>query len=283
MTPVDVTTRTEPGFDARVNEDVATVVDGAAWVIDGATSLGDRTVTGRTTDGEWLSDRFDSLLRERVHDDATLTDIVRRCTEAVREEFAGHVGGGEIPEESKPSGAIALARWDGETVSYLVLGDCSVVLAGPEGTEAVLGEGPREYDEQVVERMATLIRDQGYDYEEAWEAVQPDLRSNRRMKNQPDGYWTLGFDPASVDHAVTGRHRLAATTAGLLFTDGFEHLATTYDVFADWDTLASYVCRNGLERAFTVLRAVERSDPECERYPRLKPSDDASAVALCRE
>ena len=36
----------------------------------------------------------------------------------------------------------------------------------------------------------------------------------------------------------------------------------------------------GMERLCAELRAIEAADPQCRRYPRIKPADDAAAICL---
>lgn len=263
------------------NEDVATLTEAGAWVIDGATGLNDCTYTSASTDGQWFAQQFDALLRDRIGRDEELSDIVVDCIEDVRERYYSIAGSDDIDKVTEPSGAIAIARPLGETeLEFFVLGDCSVVATHPDNTATEIhGEGPREYDEKAVEKLSELVQE-GHSHEEAFEEIKPMLREHRRLKNTPEGYWGLGFSTEAVAHARTGTIDREETHLLSLFTDGFEQIVQTFDVFCDWSAALNYIETNGVDRSLRILRDLQRSDPNCRRYPRLKPSDDTSIVAI---
>lgn len=47
----------------RVNEDRAGAANDLAWVIDGATDVVDRPLTGATTDADWIAGQIDLRCR----------------------------------------------------------------------------------------------------------------------------------------------------------------------------------------------------------------------------
>ena len=73
---------------------------------------------------------------------------------------------------------------------------------------------------------------------------------------------------------------LEAETLILLGTDGFWRLNDTYHVYG-MDQLVDAALNGGLERLARELREIERNDRQCVKFPRIKPTDDATAL-LCR-
>lgn len=279
--PFDVVAHVDGG--SGVNEDRVGQARRAAWVLDGATGLTDDSFTDAASDGAWFVDRFDRALSATVTDvERSLSEIVTECIETVASDFAALVSEDDVDDAALPSGALALARWDETSLEYFVLGDCSLAVAHEDELVTHFGEGPRELDDEVVREMQSLLTEQGYSYGEAREAVSDTLAAHRRLKNEPDGYWTLGLEPDAVDHATIGSHPRSTIEDACLFSDGFEPIVETYDLFRDWGTAMDYVRENGPVRTVRILRAVEESDPNCTRYPRLKPSDDAGFVLLSR-
>jgi len=263
------------------NEDVATFIEGGAWVIDGATGLTDHTYTSASTDGQWFAQTFDELLRDRIDRNEALSNIVSDSIKDIREKYYSIAGSDDIDKVTEPSGAIAIVRPHPETeLEFFVLGDCSVVASHPNRTTTdILGKGPREYDKKAIKNLSELVHE-GYSHKEAFEEIKPMLREHRRLKNTPDGYWGLGFSTEAVDHARTGKFKWGDVRFLSLFTDGFEQIIQVFDVFCDWSAALNYIETNGVERSLRVLRDIQRSDPNCRRYPRLKPSDDMSLVAV---
>ncbi|WP_435334643.1 protein phosphatase 2C domain-containing protein [Haloarchaeobius sp. TZWWS8] len=261
-----------------VNEDVATVTNDAAWVLDGATGLTDDSHTPGATDATWYVRQVDSYLRQHVTDDAPLTEILRDCVSHVADEFDSLVDGEEVDPASEPSAAIAIARWTPDKVQYAVLGDASAIFRRGRDLDMEFGGGPRHLDEAALMELSRLQDEEGLTHDEAFDAIQPRLRAMRRSKNTLDGYWTLSFDPDAVDHARTGE-RTALSDVTLL-TDGAEPLVEPYRVFKTWAEASAFILDRGPAAALYRLRQVERDDLACERYPRFKRHDDAAIAAV---
>ncbi|WP_152040247.1 protein phosphatase 2C domain-containing protein [Salinigranum salinum] len=277
---VDVQSTVRAGVST--NEDLVWTGDNAAIVLDGATGLGDRQVSDAESDAQWYVNALCEALRDRIESDEELSAVAASAVERVADEYAELSGPAAAEKHEVPSGAGAVCRWDDGSLEYLVLGDCSVVVDRDDGVDPVLGEGPRELDARVVDEMVAIReRADGYvSYSDLREHVKSLLVEHRKQMNEPGGYWTFGFDPEAVDHAETGYVPRDELEFVLSFTDGFEPIYDPYDVFAEWTDLVSYVRSNGIERAIRVLRAFEEADPECERYPRLKPSDDVGVATV---
>lgn len=171
-----------------VNEDVYDRTSASAWVIDGATGLTDQQFSDRESDGLWFVNRISDRLSVRMDHSHSLSDIVRRCIEDVASEYDDLTADVDIEEIDRPSGAIAVARWDSEQLEYLVLGDCSLIVSHSNNeTTDILGEGPRRFDQRVVDVLRELIRERNYSYDAAREQVQPLLTKHRRLKNKGGG------------------------------------------------------------------------------------------------
>jgi hypothetical protein len=104
-------------------------------------------------------------------------------------------------------------------------------------------------------------------------AVLADRRAARQGRRR-----VLGVD---ADHSrnATGYARAPVARGDdvLLMSDGFAALIDTYEIY-DPASLVSTMLDRGLAALAEELRTIERGDAECLRYPRFKPSDDASAI-----
>lgn len=269
-----------PGGD--INEDLVRFHGDAVVVLDGATGLTERTITDAQSDGRWYVETLAEELTARLDADETLADIAAAAVTALADRYDDHPRSEAVDPHEEPSAAGVVLRWNRSEIEYLVLGDCSVVFETDDGTRAILGEGPREFDRKVVEEMVAIreASDEEVGYESLRNEVHPMIVDHRKQKNEPGGYWTFGLDPEAVDHADIGSVRTESIGYVFAFTDGFEPVCTTYDAFAEWSTLGTYLRANGLERATRILRAFEDSDPECRAYPRLKPSDDVGIATI---
>lgn len=264
---------------SSVNEDLVWSDTEAVVVLDGATGLTERHFSDRDSDGQWYVEEFADEIADNIYSDDPLEEVVADVITTVDQRYESLRGDESIAAHELPSAAGVLCRWNRGSFEYFVLGDCSVVVGTDSGVEPILGEGPRRLDDKVVEEMVSIRQEEDdIGHEAVRERVRPMLVEHRKMKNSPDGYWALGLDPDAVEHATTGTISLADVETALAFTDGFEPLYALYDAVADWGNLLEFVHSNGLERAVRILRAFEASDPRCERYPRLKPSDDVGVA-----
>jgi len=72
---------------------------------------------------------------------------------------------------------------------------------------------------------------------------------------------------------------LESISKALFMTDGFFAIHSSYNYFSIKD-LISFTDMKGLEKVYKILRDIEEEDKECNRYPRFKKSDDASAIYI---
>ncbi|MEV5575097.1 integrase [Spirillospora sp. NPDC052269] len=86
-------------------------------------------------------------------------------------------------------------------------------------------------------------------------------------------------DPSVAEQAITGTVPLADLRGVMLLTDGASRLADMFH-HTDWAGLTRFVREEGPEALIARTRKVEATDPEGVRWPRTKPSDDATVALL---
>ena len=97
-------------------------------------------------------------------------------------------------------------------------------------------------------------------------------------RNRPGGYGVIEADRACL--AFAEYIPLADPSAVLLTSDGFFRLVDYYSQATESELLTRAVERGGVSALCDYLRRIEQNDPDCRKFPRLKPQDDASAIAL---
>jgi serine/threonine protein phosphatase PrpC len=269
-----------------VNEDIVTVRQDGAWVLDGATGLGDATHTPGKSDGQWYVEQFDAHLRDRIHDtESPLKEIVRQGIERLTREFQTYHGGQDLDDAHRPSATCAICRLNGRVLEVLVLGDCSVFLSRTDGSiERVYDDRLDSLDAEVAAEIKRLVTEEGLSILEAREKCLSLLRTNRRKKNTDNGYWALGMDPRASTEAITEQFTVMENDTVFGMTDGFGALVDTYEQFPSWTAAIETLADEGLTAGIDWIREAEEEDPECVQYPRTKPEDDATAFrALFRQ
>ena len=120
----------EPGDPDRPNEDFAAVAlpasgrGGAVVVLDGVTPP--RGGTGCLHSVPWFTARLGGALTELTVSlpDAPLTEVLSR---AITRTAEAHERTCDLSHPRTPQATVVVARWDAETVEYLVLDRKSVV------------------------------------------------------------------------------------------------------------------------------------------------------------
>jgi hypothetical protein len=270
LTPVLLDHVSDPGRAGRANEDGWGLCGAFAWVIDGATGLGERPLLDAESDAAWLTAVVSEALAEGAEtadDPGALLSHAARVAE--RRFVAERV---RAPEERYeiPTAAILLARFDEVGVTAVDLGDCGMYLEENGGVRRIGGtDAGRELEKTNAQRLMAGGGGRSAD-------VVAFLREVRGRANTPAGYAILAPD---ADSATRARRNFLPFRAGtaLLLTDGFEAAVEDYALHSPESLLAA---ADRLGDTLKALREVERNDPACTRFPRFKPSDDATALTL---
>lgn len=262
-----------------VNEDGWVDSGGQLWVLDGASGLTSVPVTDGPTDAAWLVDRARIIIEQRA---------ARPSADGLVGTLAAIVGDVEsflpsatsAPAHELPSASLVAIAIESNELHVLTLGDCRLILRTPGDTARVIDDASvlDRLDGGAIELLAAEQRRTGTPIDIARASIADLLRRNRDRLNGPDGYHALA---PGLDVADIARHRIpvCAGTTGLLVSDGFYRLIDTFNVH-DADGLLDAVAKEGAATVLDQLRVMEADDPEGHRFPRLKRSDDATAVAF---
>jgi hypothetical protein len=268
------------GSPARPNEDAFGTAGAFAWVIDGATGLGDFECLGGPSDAAWLATTASASLAARIAAgetdlpgllDGTIDDVAR-CFE--RDLVRAPEG-----RYQRPTASILIARFDPLGLDVAELGDCCLFARADSGALLTIGSdrAGRAAEQDAARRMiahrATLETPE----------VRRLMREGRARHNTPDGYWVFGLDREAAAHARLQRLDIEAPVRALLATDGFAALVEDYRLY-DAPGLLAAAGEDGLAALADELRTLERvEDPDGLSFPRFKQSDDATALLVRSE
>jgi len=259
---------TDPG-NGKDNEDWVGVVPGVAVVLDGVTVM-EGMEKGCHHGTPWyvsqLGTAFLTALAASPAGDGGAGETLTMA-EALRYAIARtaqlHSRTCDLNAPGAPTAATGAVRVREDQLEYLVLADVSLGFAfhGPEGNIEVIT------DKRVsasVEGLHSGIPD----------VAQRVAKARAADRNRAGGYWVAGSDPDAATHAKTGSVMAADVIRASLMTDGAAVLA---DVFGTSWHEAIY---KPPQMLLNEVRTIERSDPECTRWPRFKQHDDLTVVAL---
>jgi hypothetical protein len=269
----------DPG--GAINEDRVGRTGDCAWVIDGATGVGNGLTKG-PSDAAWFARTVDEAFQEFLPQNSELPTadvlrlVVRRC-----HKLLGLEAQGEPADRSEyPCGAIALVRVRASGLELTTLGDCRIVYRDPCGAVRFFGSSRIEiFERRTLDLAARLLRDNPrLEPDELRRRLGPQMRENRQSMNVPSGYRVLSVDEEAIDHL--DQTVIPNTGASLaIASDGFLRLVDLFHAVQLADLLE---IRDdaGVQSHLKNLRQIEADDPQCRVFLRVKPSDDASFIAV---
>lgn len=258
------------GDVATPNDDRAGSGTRHAWVIDGATDLSAPGLLGARGGAAWLAATADAAFAGGAADD--LRGTCARVFAVVAASYMAErrrepEGAWELPRAS--FAAVQLTD-DGLEVAWA--GDCTI-LHFADGMVSWLTPAPDRGRESA--QAAALGPGVG-----ATKLRTPAVLADRRAARARPGQRVMSID-AAENAAVTDEGRIVVASGDelLLLSDGMAALVDAYGVY-DAEGLFAAVRERGLAALGNELRAIERDDAACIRYPRFKASDDATALWL---
>ncbi|MCB1509598.1 MAG: protein phosphatase 2C domain-containing protein [Hyphomicrobiaceae bacterium] len=264
----------------RINEDRAGARGNMAWIIDGATDLGDEAIVGRHSDAAWLADHIDRSLRKSAANvEADLGDLLALVTNSAATAFSNDCRRTPADTFEHPSAAGIIARLRGGRFEFLSLGDCTLLVAHADGAVTRAGVAREDAGDAKLAPVLQAAAGTGGDLNavERRARLMPYLRAARNMMNRPDGYGIFSITLPPEALVVRGGFDVTPGTRLMLASDGFMRLVDLYGRYDDRSLMAA-VLGKGPEPLLAELRTIEAGDAGADRYLRAKSSDDASVL-----
>jgi len=262
--------------DRTTNQDQVVMVDGAAAVLDGATSWLHTHHEPDPKDGGWYARALGQALTARLPGHGnTLPAILADAIAHVRDTYALRPG-------ESPYSTATIARWDTNHLDVLVLGDSPALVRWKSG-QVLLISDDRLAATAPVQRAAYrdhLRHSSGFDT--TFASLIADVQRTERLSfNRPHGFWVAETEPAAAENAI---HRTLPTDelAGLiLMSDGAAAGITDYEL-TDWTGMTEELTHSGASVWLNRVHTAEQADPRGRRWPRTKKHDDKTIVTLDR-
>jgi Protein phosphatase 2C len=268
-----------------IGDDRAGYAGACVWVIDGATDCAPQRYLPGGSDAAWLAEKFHRQLLARAKDaEGTLPDLLAGITASVREDFHREQIRRLTDRGHQPSAAALIARLHGGVLEVAGLGDCQLFAAQPGSRRACLHgvDRSRLGDRAALERIQKTMKELGLDWHSAHAKVKAGGTIGRRMMNTPGGYSVLSIDMAPLDLIQQEAIPLESGTRLLFATDGFTRLYEVFGAYSE-EMLLDAAFEKGLAALIFELRELEAKDEGCEQAPRVKVSDDATAILVLAE
>lgn len=269
-----------PGNAYRPNEDIGVFADGLCVVLDGATGLGDKRHSGVASEARWFVEQIARQLLAEWKPSADFRAVLSKAMDRVRSQSLIHFADqlDRQPFEQPSAGLAAVVETTSSLTAYR-LGDCSIYVNSGDINESIFGKSPlEELDAQSIADLEKHIR-AGLTPDKAREAILPKLRAHRQLMNAPDGYGVLALSDNCLHYLEEQQLNIPAESILLITSDGFSAAVDSYGL-SSAGSFVSECNELGLESIANKIRQVEWQDRDLVRYPRLKVSDDATALLV---
>lgn len=261
---------TSPGTPGKPNEDYFLFDPTTVFVLDGATA---RTDTGCIHGASWFSTKLGEALKAQVAHNTELKHALGLAIETVADL---HRTTCDLMHPGTPSATVALVNFEPGVTRWLLLGDATIVFQTDQKTLVMSdtrGRFPVPAEQQEADKYP--IGDPRKSV-----ALQAMKRAELATRNTPDGFWVAAADSSTAQEALTGSIPTAEIEALAIMSDGAARAVDLFHLFS-WEEFANTAFSDGPQTVIDAVREVETTDPVGKRWPRNKPSDDATLV-VCR-
>ncbi len=179
------------------NEDRAGAAGALAWVIDGATDVVEAPLTQAATDASWFAETLDLALKELAPTPpADLAELPAVLAEHARVEFELATLREPAGRHEHPSASGVIVRVEGDRLSFVSIGDCTLLVKTQEGV-ARIGVDEQNAGDPWVADAIRAFRSQRPDApaDAARADLWPKLRAGRAAMNTPRGYGVFSITP----------------------------------------------------------------------------------------
>ncbi len=272
-----------PGNPNQPNEDIVGFGKDYCFVLDGASCLSGVNVMEQDSDAAWLVKRVAAGLCQRLdaEDNRPTEDLLLEILLPLRAEYLAVLAkkGMKTPDDS-PSAGLSLFRKRNGYLEFFGLGDCVGVATLPGGKKFhSLDTNLPKLDQSVLDKMKLLHQQTNLPLLQTRPMCNDLLLSNRKKRNQPNGYWVLDLNtPDALKKARQFRWELTEPVSVGAFSDGFAQLSDVFSLFDGYASLFDAMQVSDLEQMYGKLYAAQAADPDCNQYPRLKLRDDTCAL-----
>lgn len=267
------------GAKIKPNEDKITIIDGAAWVLDGATGITGKRITEKETDALWYVEKINNYLIHNINSSKSLKDIMKFAIREVKESYTTYEGYKNLDEVDYPCAAIALVRFNNKELEYYVMGDCTLIYKEKDKKAVeIVDKRIIELEERILNSMVKVSKEKEVSILEARKYCDNEVLDVRKMKNRSNGYWILELNEESIDNGLYGKIAISKEVSITLTSDGFSQYYDTFNLAEGYSEFIDIVKETNIDDLYNNLYLSQENDSKCNNYPRLKKRDDSSII-----
>ena len=267
------------GSNVKPNEDKITIIEGSAWILDGATGLTGKRITEKETDALWYVEALDDYLKKHINSSKDIKEIIKNAIKEVKEKYSKYDGFNDLEEIDYPCAALALVRLNSKELEYYVIGDCTLIYSQEnESIKEIVDRKLRGLEENILRKMREVSKVNNISVLDARRFCNDEVISVRKLKNKLNGYWILEFNEDAVDRGLYNKISINGEISICITSDGFSQFYDTFNLAQDYKAFINLLKESNVEDIFNTLYEEQEKDSNCNDYPRLKKRDDTSII-----
>ncbi|GAA0814382.1 protein phosphatase 2C domain-containing protein [Clostridium tertium] len=267
------------GSNVKPNEDKITIIEGSAWILDGATGLTGKRITEKETDALWYVEALDDYLKKHINSSKDIKEIIKNAIKEVKEKYSKYDGFNDLEEIDYPCAALALVRFNSKELEYYVIGDCTLIYSQEnESIKEIVDRKLIGLEENILRKMCEVSKVNNISVLDARKLCNDEVISVRKLKNKLNGYWILEFNEDAVDRGLYNKISINGEISICITSDGFSQFYDTFNLAQDYKAFINLLKESNVEAIFNTLYEEQEKDSNCNDYPRLKKRDDTSII-----
>lgn len=250
------------------------------WVIDGASGVCRDQLGLSISDAAWYAGRLSAEFAAFPPASCDIREYLAAVIERMRDAYCTMLPGrSRVAKVALPSAAILWVRLRVERFKVHLdawwLGDCSLIVQ-PTGPAAQLIGAPGELSLSRHDQRLSCDPQARRDGR-----LLARLKRQRARMNTKSGYWICSIDPRAAWQARSTTLEMPMPTTLLLMSDGFSRILDLFHAVDELTLLHGGAA--GLPGTVARLRELEDGIDSMDTHPRVKVSDDATAVHISLE
>ena len=260
--------------DGKKNQDCYGYLEDFFWVIDGATDLFNVNQFDDDDDVNWYVNRLNARIKSHVSTNLSPKEVLSAAIKSLyRDIRRENVRIDEIETYKLPTYAISIGKIRGNTLNYVILGDCFCgVLQNNMDVILLTDNRIKEFSSRNKTRIKKLRSEKRLTAKNELAIFQ----ETRKQANTLSGYWIGDIREDCLKHSIEGELKVSAGTKLLLFTDGFYEALDTFHIL---NMDAHLFNNNILADTMKRLRTLQNKDHERKNI-RARKKDDATYLLL---
>lgn len=254
----------------KLNEDELLIKDNVFATFDGASSLVKFVNKDGKTGGKLAAEITKEIFSKK---DKPLNQLAIEANNRILKDMKKE--GMDINQkEALWSVSTAAIRLNREEAEFFNIGDCFILVIFKESFHRLL----IPYVDHDLETMIKWKKLAEKKVKDIWGVLKSQIEKVRREANIK--YGCLNGQKEAITFFRYGRFKVENIKSIILFSDGLLIPKENPEQPENWGLFVKLYQEAGLRGILKYVRSLEKSDPNCWKYPRFKQHDDVAAIAI---